>query len=404
MATTMAERSDIEEGCSRGALERIGEEQQGKRDDGNLSNDTTLRTGNTDDFHHGHGDYAWYSARKGKGKLAERQGYDIYQQHQKSRTSATIIAPAIHSSSSSSSSRTITPPDNAPPPHRASSSGTVQIVSPVATSVTALSQTESSVWSPVSRPFRISGTISEAASSATVAGNDHHGHIQQRRRQNRQYALEGVPQASRPPFWWMDSSAVDLPRHTDDERDCLLESVARGGKEVKIRGVLHTVMHGVVLALQSGVSLGVLTLFAWMALWKDEDGGLSGIPGGMLHNMASLAATFVLVLSSGTLLVHEICMLSPVVLLYLQAAILALTTVSATSIWMNCVQEDDAVLKCALISCSILFWGTSALAFLRAAVVWKVTSLDDDEVLGQRRVDGEIRDEGYATFQGPGSG
>lgn len=123
-----------------------------------------------------------------------------------------------------------------------------------------------------------------------------------------------------------------------------------------------------------------------------------------LRSMPSLATTFVLILSSATLLVHEIYLLSPVVLLYLQAAILALTTVSATSMWMNCVQEDNAMFKCALISCSILFWGTSGLAFLRAAVVWKATSLSEDEASGQRRVDGEIQGERYAFFQGSGSG
>ncbi|KAM0254511.1 hypothetical protein ACHAQJ_006731 [Trichoderma viride] len=137
-----------------------------------------------------------------------------------------------------------------------------------------------------------------------------------------------------------------------------------------------------------------------MALWKSEEDDLNGKSRWLLRVMPSLATALVLILSSTTLLVHEIYLLSAVVLLYLQAAILALTTVSATSMWMNCIQEDNRLLKCALISCSILFWGTSGLAFLRAAVVWKVTSSSEDEMTRQtRRMDGRIQGERYATFQ-----
>ncbi|PKK44255.1 hypothetical protein CI102_11281 [Trichoderma harzianum] len=313
---------------------------------------------------------------------------ELQRRHQNSPLSTTNITPALppssSSSSSSSSSRTITPPGNARPPHRVSSSGTVQVVSPVATSVTAVSQTESSVWSPASRPSRIYGINSEIGSSTSIAGHNQYGQGQQQW-QNQPYV--------------MDSSTVDLPRHGQDERDCLLDYTTRGGDEVKMRrAVLHTVMHGVVLALQSGVSLGVLTFLVWMSLWKDDEGGLNGIPGGMLNNVPSLATTFVLILSSITLIVHEIYILSSVVLLYLQAAILALTTVSATAMWMNCVGEDDAMVKCVWISCSVFFLGTSGLAFLRAVVIWKVTGLDESEGLGQIRVDGEIQGENYATF------
>lgn len=114
--------------------------------------------------------------------------------------------------------------------------------------------------------------------------------------------------------------------------------------------------------------------------------------------MPSLATTSVLVISSITLVVHEIYILSPVVLLYLQAAILALTTVSATAMWMNCVGEDDAMVKCVWISCSVFFLGASGLAFLRAVVIWKITGSDESEGLGRTRVDGEIQGENYETF------
>ncbi|KAL6692796.1 hypothetical protein J3F84DRAFT_382328 [Trichoderma pleuroticola] len=197
----------------------------------------------------------------------------------------------------------------------------------------------------------------------------------------------------------MDSSAVDLSRHGENEWDCLLDYMTRGGDGVKMqRAILHAVMHGVVLALQSGVSLGVLALFIWMSLWKDEDGGSSGISGGMLNNVPCLATTSVLIISSITLVVHEVYILSSVALLYLQAAILALTTVSATAMWMNCVGEDDAMLKCVLISCSVFFLVTSGLAFLRAVVIRKITSSDESEGLGQVRGNGEVQGENYARF------
>ncbi|KAL7905627.1 hypothetical protein GGI35DRAFT_460083 [Trichoderma velutinum] len=331
---------------------------------------------------------------------------ELQRRHQNSPLSTIIITPILppssSTSSSSSSSRTITPPENARPPHRVSSSGTVQIASPAATSVTALSQTGSSAWSPASRPSRIYGINSEAGSSSNIVGHNYHGQGQQQR-QNQPYILESVPHAARQPVWWMDSSAVDLPRHGENERDCLVDCMARGGEEVKMRRVLHTVMHGVALALQSGVSLGVLSLFTWISLWKDEEGGLNGIPGGMLSNTPSLATTFVLILSSITLVVHEIYILSSVVLLYLHAAILTLTTVSAIAMWKNGVEEDNAMLKYTWISCSVFFLGTSGLAFLRAVVIWKVTGSDDVEGLGQVRGSREIVGESYATFQRPGS-
>lgn len=116
-----------------------------------------------------------------------------------------------------------------------------------------------------------------------------------------------------------------------------------------------------------------------------------------LRKTPYLATAFVLVLSFATLLIHEVYLLSPVVLLYLQAAILSLTTVSATSMWMNCVREDDFVLKGVLISCSVVFWATSGLAFLKAVIIWKVTGLSEDEASTRNR---GIHGERYDTFQG----
>ncbi|KAL7932503.1 hypothetical protein V8C35DRAFT_281702 [Trichoderma chlorosporum] len=338
----MAELSDIEEGCSSDALEENGNEQIG-----NVSSQRI-------ESHHSN-------------------------HHQKSPALRINSHELPSSSPSSSSSRTITPPDRAPPqsPHRASSSGTVQIVSPGANSFTGLSQTESSAWSPVSQASRNYGRTPESYSSATFGRHDHHGY----NRPQQQQSL-GVPGRVGRPDLWRDSSPVDSPRHGDDEQDYLLDYAGRERKEGNMQEVLNTVMHGVVLALQSGVSLVVLSFLAWMALWKDEEDGLDGIHDGMLRNVSSLAAIFVLLLSFVTLLVHEVYILSSVVLLYLQAVILALTTVSATAMGMDCLQEDNFMLKCVMISCSILFWGTSGLAFLRAVVIWKITNLGEEEASG----------------------
>lgn len=84
-------------------------------------------------------------------------------------------------------------------------------------------------------------------------------------------------------------------------------------------------------------------------------------------------------------------------LLYLQAAILALATVAATSMWVRCVREDNGVVKCVLVSCGTLLWVMCGIAFLRAAVVWKVISSREDEGVGEEG-GGEVQ--GYATLEG----
>ncbi|KAH6606167.1 hypothetical protein Trco_005320 [Trichoderma cornu-damae] len=256
------------------------------------------------------------------------------------------------------------------------------MASTAATSASAMSRAESSAWSSVSRA---SGTMSGAASLAAATSGyyrheDNHGQQQH----YPQHVMGSVPPAGRPPFWWMGASASDLPspgRDANGEGDCLANAAALGEREMEMRWLLHAVMHAVVLALQSGVALAMLSIFA-------------------LRSTPSFMTTFVLVLCSTTLLVHEIWLLSAVVLLYLQAAILAMTTVSATYMWISCVRENDVLSKGVLIGCGVLFWGTSALAFLRAAVVWKVTSLREDEDLRRRGgMDTGLQQGGrYATF------
>ncbi|KAL6870333.1 hypothetical protein J3F83DRAFT_714430 [Trichoderma novae-zelandiae] len=356
----MPQLSDIEEGSSSGGTAEPEEDHgQRKKNDAD-SKETKPETSPPVLRNH-----TSHSIGKAQG-LKLRQVSHPSHQHQSLPTCMTVFSPALPpppppssspvSSSSSSSSRTITPPHSSHPSLRVSSSGTVQVVSPGAMSVT----TGSGAWSPLGRVVS-EGVGSETSSTATISAYNHHDQDRndgqrQRQRQNQQYVLGGVPPAGRPPLWWMNDASA------------------------------------------SGAALGVLTAFAWMAMWRD-DAGLGAVSGGMLRSMSSLATASVLVLSFATLMVHEIRLLSPVVLLYLQAAILALTTISATSMWMECVREDDGMAKRVLVSCGTLLWGASAMAFLRAAVVWRV-SLGEDEGAGGRS--GDEAQGGYATFQGSG--
>lgn len=68
-------------------------------------------------------------------------------------------------------------------------------------------------------------------------------------------------------------------------------------------------------------------------------------------------------------------------LLYLQAAILLLTAVTAAFMWMGGIQVDNTVLKFILVGINILFSGMSLLAFVIAAVAWKVTNSYKEEIM-----------------------
>ncbi|KAH0493197.1 hypothetical protein TgHK011_008114 [Trichoderma gracile] len=413
----MPQLSDIEEASSSGSTIEENEDQSRQR-----TKDHDQEVARLDPHGPSPGDLTLRSIGKAQG-LKLRQASHAQEQQRSLPTSMTVFSPALPpplssssppaslSSSSSSSSRTITPPHTFRPNPRVSSSGTVQIVSPGATSGTAF---PSGGWSPLGRV--VSGRVgSETSSTATGSAYDHQMQgQQQRQRQEQQYGLGGVPPAAgRTPFWWTDGSTVDLPRRGDGdgdgERRCLLGTGQTGNgvedRRVEMRWLVHVVVHGVVLAMQSGAAVGVLTVFAWMGMWTDEGGLSGGDSGEMLRSISSLATTSVLILSFTTLVFHEIYLLSPVVLLYLQAAILALATVAATGMWMKCVQEESGIVKCVLMSCGMLLWVTCGIAFLRAAVVWRVTSWGEDEGQGTGGEDegegaGGERVQGYATFRG----
>ncbi|KAL7813188.1 hypothetical protein V8C44DRAFT_364024 [Trichoderma aethiopicum] len=399
----MPQLSDIEECSPSGSTVEAGDEHHQSKTKNDDQKDASAglphpSSGNNNIFHHSMG--------RAQG-LKLRPASSPHGQHQSAPTSMTVFSPALppphsstsssSSSSSSSSERTITPPHSS---HRVSSSGTVQIVSPGATS-SGMAALFPGVWpsSPLGRVGE-EGVVGSEAS--TVPAYDYQSQDRQRRRY---YPLAGDGTGSggrrMTPFWWTDdgSAAGDVPlrRGDDDGERVRLLGGGGGGARGEMRGLVNVVVHGVVLAMQSGVAVGVLTVFAWVGAWMGDDGNLSGVSGEMLRSIPSLTTTAVLILSFSTLIFHEVYLLCPVVLLYLQAAILALATVAATSMWVRCVREDNGVVKCVLVSCGTLLWVMCGIAFLRAAVVWKVTRSREDEGVGE---EGGEEGQGYATLEG----
>lgn len=81
-----------------------------------------------------------------------------------------------------------------------------------------------------------------------------------------------------------------------------------------------------------------------------------------------LGATFLL--CSGTLIAHEVKTLSTVALLYLQSAILAITTVTSMILWARCFEERSRGVKGLLLSANVFMWCLSFFGFIRAVVLW----------------------------------
>lgn len=223
-------------------------------------------------------------------KLRPASSSSAHGQHQSAPTSMTVFSPALlppHSStsscssSSSSSERTITPPHSS---HRVSSSGTVQIVSPGATS-SGMAALFPGVWpsSPLGRVGEEGVVGSEASSTATVPAYDYQS--QDRRRRYHPLAGDGSGSGGRrmTPFWWTEdgSAAGDVPPQRGDDDGERVRLLGGRGATGEVRGLVNVVVHGVVLAMQSGVAVGVLTVFVWVGVWMDDDGGLSGVSGEM---------------------------------------------------------------------------------------------------------------------------
>lgn len=99
---------------------------------------------------------------------------------------------------------------------------------------------------------------------------------------------------------------------------------------------------------------------------------------GRLWKLADPTLVAVLLLCSASLVIHEVKLLSSVALLYLESLILAATTVSSLVLWARCFQEESRSVKGVLMGCNVLMWGLALFAFVRAVVVWKVETNEDE--------------------------
>ncbi|KAH7175850.1 hypothetical protein EDB81DRAFT_896551 [Dactylonectria macrodidyma] len=172
---------------------------------------------------------------------------------------------------------------------------------------------------------------------------------------------------------WQPPEWRDLSQGT-----CLMPSRRRGSTrytpfailEVETRWLLSSILHGIVLALQFSVALAVFSALLSVAVWKKPDADVQFWD--WLWNFAEPTLVAVLILCSGTLVAHEAKILSAVALLYLQCAILMVTTAASFIMWARCIEETSRPVKAVLMGCNVLMWGLAFSGFVRAAVVWKI--------------------------------
>ncbi|KAM0226388.1 hypothetical protein ACHAQD_000308 [Fusarium lateritium] len=189
--------------------------------------------------------------------------------------------------------------------------------------------------------------------------------------------------------WEGSTTRTDGKRHSYDGSHVPLTIV-----RVEGRSVVSSVIHGLVLALQFTVTLGVFSALMWITVWKEDEPGNDF--GDWLWKLADPTLVAVLLLCSASLVIHEVKLLSSVALLYLESLILVATTVSSLVLWARCFQEESRSVKGVLMGCNVLMWGLALFAFVRAVVVWKVEA-SEDEIDQERAVV-------YGTFMPWGMG
>ncbi|KAF7552468.1 hypothetical protein G7Z17_g4314 [Cylindrodendrum hubeiense] len=164
--------------------------------------------------------------------------------------------------------------------------------------------------------------------------------------------------------------------------------------EVETRWLLSSIIHGIVLALQFSIALAVFSALISVAIWKKPDTDVRFWD--WLWNFAEPSLVGVLILCSGTLVAHETKILSAVALLYLQCAILVVTTAASFIMWARCIEEYNRAVKGVLMGCNVLMWGLALFGFVRAAVVWKVEAdVEDERGFGRGQGAQELT---YGTF------
>ncbi|RGP77487.1 hypothetical protein FLONG3_4406 [Fusarium longipes] len=163
---------------------------------------------------------------------------------------------------------------------------------------------------------------------------------------------------------------------------------------VEGRWVVSSVMHGLVLALQFAVTLGVFGALMWITVWKENEPGNDFDD--WLWKFADPSLVIVLLLCSASLIIHEVKLLSSVALLYLESVILVATTVASFVLWARCFQEESRSVKGVLMGSNVLMWGLAFFGFVRAVVIWRV-EMNEGDVDQERAVM-------YGTFVPWGNG
>ncbi|KYK60235.1 hypothetical protein DCS_01372 [Drechmeria coniospora] len=168
----------------------------------------------------------------------------------------------------------------------------------------------------------------------------------------------------------------------------------RAAQFLRRRRALHVAMDGTLLVGQCLVCLAVASVVLGVVVWKEEgapspDGDLSG---------ACLATMLLVVFAVclGTLVAHEVRLLRTVVLLYLQALILTMTTGASFALWLGMLatgQDVDQLAKGVAVGSIAMMVGTAAVAFSRAVAVWwwavEVSGMDDDDEATEEDVSGQ---------------
>ncbi|KAH7311553.1 hypothetical protein B0I35DRAFT_514310 [Stachybotrys elegans] len=152
-------------------------------------------------------------------------------------------------------------------------------------------------------------------------------------------------------------------------------------RRTETRHLVGAVMHAVVLLLQVLVTLGVLGVTTWMAVYEKSQA--AGPFWNWFWKLVEPSLGMTLFFCFCALIVHETLPLSNMALMYFQAVILLFTTVSSMSLWVMCLEERSDGIKAVVLGCAVFMWGTGVLAFVRASAVWMAHG-DDGERRRQR--------------------
>lgn len=151
--------------------------------------------------------------------------------------------------------------------------------------------------------------------------------------------------------------------------------------ESRHQWLFHSIIDGFILVLQTVTALGVLSALVSITAWKRTDFAVD------IWLWSCLG--FIILICTGSLIMHEARILTVVVLLYLQSAILAVTTATSLMLWARCLAEENRIVRGVVMGCNVFMWGLSFFGFARVVVLWTVE--DEDEREREHRVE-------YGTF------